>query len=219
MIIAALNEEQFIGQAVASAFESGALEVILADGGSSDRTREIGSECGARVISCERMRSQQFNAAAAAATGNHLIFLHADTTLPAGAADAVHEALSGKAHFGGFQLRFAEPGIRLRLAEQLINLRSRITRCPWGDQAQFIDRATFLAVGGFRPIPLMEDYAMAVTMKRRGRTLILPMTVTTSGRRFQRKGSIATIVMNWRIIIAFRLGADPERLARMYRKE
>ncbi len=65
----------------------------------------------------------------------------------------------------------------------------------------------------------MEDYAMAVAMKRRGRTLILPMTVTTSGRRFQRKGSIATIVMNWRIIIAFRLGADPERLARMYRKE
>ncbi len=218
VIIAALNEERFIGEAVSSAFACGALEVILADGGSTDRTRDIAAERGARVVSCERMRSKQFNAAAATATGHHLIFLHADTTLPAGAADAVHEALNGKAHFGGFRLRFAEEGFRLRLAERLINLRTRITGCPWGDQAQFIDRMTFLSSGGFREIPLMEDYAMAIAMKRRGSTTILPLTVTTSGRRFQRKGSIATIFTNWRIILAFRLGADPERLARMYRK-
>jgi rSAM/selenodomain-associated transferase 2 len=219
VIIAALNEERFIGASVASALAAGAAEVIVADGGSSDRTRELAEAAGARVLTCTRMRSKQFNAAANAATGTRLIFLHADTTLPAGAAGAVDDALANGMVFGGFRLQFAEPGIRLRLAERLINLRTRLTRCPWGDQAQFVDRETFLTSGGFREIPIMEDYAMAIAMKHRGRTTVLPLTVITSGRRFLKKGSIATIATNWRIIIAFRNGADPERLARIYRGE
>ena len=86
------------------------------------------------------------------------------------------------ADFGGFRIRFIEPTRRLAFAAAAVNVRTRITRCPWGDQAQFIRRETFLELGGYKEMPLMEDYELAIRMKRRGRTTILPMTVTTSGR-------------------------------------
>ncbi|HXG57459.1 MAG TPA: glycosyl transferase, partial [Thermoanaerobaculia bacterium] len=123
----------------------------------------------------------------------------------------------GGARFGGFRLRFSEPHPKLRLAAALINLRTSITRCPWGDQAQFIRRDDFLAGGGFREIPIMEDYELAVRMKRAGRTAIVPLTVQTSGRRFLEKGLLRTAAINWRIIAAWRFGADPDELARLYR--
>ena len=145
-----------------------------------------------------------------------LIFLHADTLLPFAAASRVIEALAGH-EFGGFRIRFAESDVRLRLAESLINVRTTLTRCPWGDQAQFISRERFLAVGGFREIPIMEDYEMAVRMKRSGRTTILRESVTTSGRRFLRRGVLRTTILNWRIVAAYRRGVDPADLAKMYR--
>jgi rSAM/selenodomain-associated transferase 2 len=217
VIIAALNEERWIEAAVASAREAGAGEVIVADGGSGDRTRELALRAGARVETGQTMRSRQFNAAAQVATGDVLLFLHADTTLPPGACGAAHAALAAGATFGGFRIRFAERGIGLRLGERLINTRTALTRCPWGDQAQFMTRERFLAEGGFREIPLMEDYELAVRMKRKGRSVLLPLYVTTSGRRFLKKGVIATVITNWRIVAAFRAGVSPELLARMYR--
>ena len=100
----------------------------------------------------------------------------------------------------------------------MINLRTRFTRCPWGDQAQFVSRGVFLESGGFLEIPIMEDYEIAIRMKRRGRTVVLPQTVTTSGRRFLARGLVRTSFTNWRIIIGWRMGADPEKLARIYRR-
>lgn len=99
----------------------------------------------------------------------------------------------------------------------MINFRTRMTGCPWGDQAQFLRRDTFLRVGGFREIALMEDYDLALRMKREGKTVVLPQSVATSGRRFLSKGVLRTAVINWAIIIRFRLGADPDELARVYR--
>ena len=214
VVIAAFNDEQWVGAAVDSAFAAGASEVIVSDGGSADRSRAIAADRAARVIASPPMRSRQFNAGANAAANDAIIFLHADTTLPAGAANAVAAALQ-RYEFGGFRISFAERAPKLRLAASMINLRTRITRCPWGDQAQFIRRATFVSSGGFREIPLMEDYELATRMKHHA--TILPLSVTTSGRRFLEKGVLRTAMINWSIIARWRLGADANTLARTYR--
>ena len=219
VVIPTLNEAASVGAAIDSAFAAGAAEVIVTDGGSSDATLALAQAHGARTIARERVRARQLNAGAEAATSNVLLFLHADTTLPAGACAAAEQALERGAHFGGFRLRFAEPQPTLRIAETLINLRTRITRCPWGDQAQFIARDTFTRAGGYRAdLPIMEDYELAVRMKRAGRNDVVPLYVTTSGRRFLEKGVLRTVAINWRIVIAFRLGADPNELASIYRR-
>jgi len=217
VIIPTLNEAARAGAAIDAAFASGANEVIVADGGSTDATVAVARERGARVIEGETMRSRQMNRAAADAVNEALIFVHADTLLPAEACTLVVDALAEGAVFGGFQLQFAERSLRLRFAAALINLRTRLTRCPWGDQAQFVVRKAFLESGGFLAIPIMEDYEIAIRMKRRGRTAVLPQKVTTSGRRFLARGLFRTSFTNWRVIVAWRLGADPEKLARIYR--
>ena len=217
VVIPALDEAARIGAAIDSAFAAGAAEVIVADGGSSDATVAIARDRGARIIEGERMRSRQMNRGAESANGDALIFLHADTLLPPGAADAVTRSLNSGIVFGGFRLAFREDAWRLRVAAFMINARNAITRCPWGDQAQFIRRDVFLAAGGFREIAIMEDYELAIRMKRRGRTVVLPQKVQTSGRRFLEKGVLRTAAINWRIIVAWRRGADPEKLAQIYR--
>jgi rSAM/selenodomain-associated transferase 2 len=215
-VIPALNEEQWIGAAIDAARAAGVDEVLVADGGSSDATLSIAEARGARVITGERLRARQLNRGAELASTDSLVFVHADTRLPLGAARAIRDALRGHV-FGGFRLRFAEPDPRLRVAETMINLRTAITKSPWGDQAQFIARKPFLANGGFREIPIMEDYELAVRMKRSGPTVVLPLHVLTSGRRFLEKGVWKTAAINWRIIASYRLGAPPEELAKLYR--
>jgi rSAM/selenodomain-associated transferase 2 len=217
VVIPSLDEQERVATAVDSALASGAAEVIVVDGGSSDETVECARRAGACVITGERMRARQMNRGAQAAAGEILLFLHADTRLPTGACPAVERALATGAAFGGFRISFAEPSLRLRAAAAMINARTAVTRCPWGDQAQFIRRDVFLATGGFREIPIMEDYELAVRMKHRGRAVVLPDRVITSGRRFLEKGVFATALMNWRIVIAYRRGADPTELAAMYR--
>ena len=208
VVIPTLNEELRVAAAVRSAFEAGASEVIVVDGGSVDATAQIARDAGARVLTGERMRAKQLNLGAREAANDTIIFLHADTLLPRGAAEAV---VAARADFGGFRIAFAERSLRLRIAAFLINLRTRITRQPWGDQAQFVSRAAF---PGFREIPIMEDYDLARTMKQR---VVLPLTVFTSGRRFLEKGVLRTSFINWRTIVQYHLGVDAEELARRYR--
>jgi rSAM/selenodomain-associated transferase 2 len=217
VIIPTLNEEEWIAGAVESAIGAGAAEVVVVDGGSADRTARFATAAGARVLLAERMRARQLNRGVQAASNESLIILHADSRLPAGAAAAVHDALQRGALFGAFRLRFLEPAWRLRVAAFLINVRSIVLRGPWGDQAHFIARQTLLHDGGFREIPILEDYELALRMKRAGRTTILPLTVTTSGRRFLQKGVLRTAATNWRIIYLYRRGTDAAQLARIYR--
>jgi rSAM/selenodomain-associated transferase 2 len=218
VIIPTLNEEDWIAGAVTSGFAAGAAEVIVVDGGSVDRTPRKATGAGARMLLSEPMRARQLNLGADAASHETLIFLHADSRLPTGAAGVVEDALMKGADFGGFRIAFAEPSHRLRVAAAMINLRTSVTRCPWGDQAQFIRREMFLKAGGFLEMPLMEDYELAMRMKRSGRSVLLPMTVTTSGRRFLRKGVLRTAAHNWWTIICYRMGADIDALARGYRR-
>jgi rSAM/selenodomain-associated transferase 2 len=196
VVIPTLNEELRVAAAVRSAFEAGASEVIVVDGGSADATVQVSRDAGARVLEGERMRAKQLNVGAREASNDTIIFLHADTLLPRGAAEAVR---SSGATFGGFRISFAERSLRLRIAAFLINLRTKITRQPWGDQAQFVARTAF---PGFREIPIMEDYDLAQRMKPR---VVLPLTVITSGRRFLEQGMLRTVAFNWRTILAFHL--------------
>ena len=217
VVIPALNEEEWIAGAVASALEAGAAEVIVVDGGSGDRTARFATAAGARVILSDPTRGRQLNRGAETASNQSLIFLHADSRLPPGAAAAVEDALTHGTRFGGFRIRFSEQARKLRIAEAMINVRSAITGAPWGDQAQFVARSTLLDSGGFREIPIMEDYELAQRMRRAGPTRILPLSVTTSGRRFLQKGLLRTTALNWSIIVKYRFGVDPKKLARAYR--
>jgi len=218
VVIPTRNEEERVSAAIASAFAAGAAEVIVADGGSDDGTLRVAAAAGARTLSGQTMRASQLNRGAETASGEAVIFLHADTLLPAGACAAVAHAIERGTEFGGFRLAFPESDRRLRFVAALINFRTRLTRCPWGDQAQFVRRDLFLSLGGFREMPIMEDYDLARRMKKRGRVALLPLIVTTSGRRFLRKGLIRTAAINWSTIIRWHLGADPEELARRYRE-
>lgn len=207
-IIPTLNEEAHIGATIDAARAAGVDEIIVADGGSADATIAIAQARGARVITGERLRAKQLNRGASEATGDVLIFLHADTLLPLGAADAVLHANAG---CGGFLVEFIEPGLRLAYVAFMINARTRLTRAPWGDQTQFFRRDAF---PGYPEIPIMEDYVAARRMKR---AAIVPLKVRTSGRRFLTKGVIRASTINWLIITAYHLGVSTERLARWYR--
>ena len=212
-IIPTLNEEWRLGGTIDAAWAAGVAEIIVADAGSTDRTVRIAETCGARVIGGERMRARQLNAGAAAASHEALIFLHADTFLPHRAAEAVVRALEGGADFGGFQVEFIEGGPRLAYVAFMINRRTRLTRAPWGDQAQFCRKSAF---PGYPEIPIMEDYALARQMRKHA--AVLPLKVHTSGRRFLSKGVMRTSAINWTIITAWHLGVSPERLAEWYRR-
>lgn len=216
VVIPTLNEQASIAATIDAARAAGAAEVIVADGGSSDATIAIATERGARVITGERLRASQINRGIETAAHETIIIVHADTHLPAGAADAVEAALNDGAIFGGFRVAFIEG---LAFVAFMINARTRLTRKPWGDQAQFARRETFLRLGGYPQFPIMEDYELARRMKRAGRVAILPMTVRTSGRRFLANGTIRTTMINWLIIAAYHLGVRTERLARWYRPE
>ncbi|MBI2213303.1 MAG: TIGR04283 family arsenosugar biosynthesis glycosyltransferase [Acidobacteria bacterium] len=216
VIIPTLNEEASIERAIASAFEIDASEVVVSDGGSSDQTLEIAARSGATLMTSARMRAQQMNEAARSTAAEILVFLHADTTLPTGAGEMIRKAAERGAAFGGFRIRFSEGGPRLRMAAAMINLRTSLTRCPWGDQAQFVTRERFETVRGFREIPIMEDYDFARRMKALGSVALLPGAVSTSGRRFLQRGVLATAATNWRIILSYHLGVAPEELRRLY---
>jgi rSAM/selenodomain-associated transferase 2 len=213
-IIPALNEANTIAGAIDAARAAGVAEVIVADGGSSDDTVAVAASRGARVITGESLRAAQINRGIDAASHENVVVVHADTLLPPGAATAIEQALDGGAGFGAFQVSFLEGGARLAIVAFMINARTRITRKPWGDQAQFGRRETLR----YPLFPIMEDYELARRMKRAGRVAILPLTVSTSGRRFLAKGVMRTAVINWMIIVAYHCGVSPERLARWYRR-
>jgi uncharacterized protein len=209
VIIPTLNEEAHLGATIDAAFAAGAAEVLVCDGGSSDATLAIAAQHGARVIAGERRRARQLNRGAAEARHDWLLFVHADTLLPAGACAAVTQS---NADFGGFLIDFVEPGWRLRYVAFMVNIRTKFTRAPWGDQAHFARRSAF---PGYPDYPLMEDYELARRMRRRA--AILPLRVRTSGRRFLNKGVVWTSIVNWTIVLAYHCGVPPERLAQWYR--
>jgi rSAM/selenodomain-associated transferase 2 len=193
-------------------------EVIVVDGGSADGTSAAAHPFADRVLSAPRGRARQQNAGARAAAGSVLLFLHADTLLPAGADRLVLDGLarSGRG-WGRFDVRLSGTRPGLRLVAAGIRLRSRITGIATGDQAIFVRRDWFLRVGGFPDIPLMEDVALSTRLRRLGRPLCLRACAVTSSRRWEERGIVRTILLMWGLRLAYALGADPARLAARYR--
>jgi rSAM/selenodomain-associated transferase 2 len=156
------------------------------------------------------------NAGARAARGAYLWFLHADTRVLPGALAALEDACSGGALWGRFDVRLSGRQPLLRLVERLMNLRSCLTGIATGDQGIFVTRAGFEDVGGYPEIPLMEDIALSRALRRRARPLCVRTPIETSSRRWEGRGLLRTILLMWRLRLAYALGADPRRLARRY---
>lgn len=211
-----LNEAAAL-PAVLDRVTEAADEVIVSDGGSTDGTAEVARSRGVRVVEGSPGRGPQLNRGAASADGDVLLFLHADTHLGDGALDAVRSAALGGAPGGGFLVRFESDESRFHLGSRIVNLRTRLTRCPLGDQAQFARSEVFAALGGFREWPVLEDLDFARRLKRIGSPAILEPVATTSPRRFLEQGVTRTIIVNWTIWALYFLGVSPHRLARLYR--
>jgi rSAM/selenodomain-associated transferase 2 len=192
-------------------------EIIFCDGGSADATMTRAAAAGDLVISAPRGRGSQMNAAAAQASGDTLLFLHADTRLPDNADQCLRDALASGGHvWGRFDVLIEGASRLLLLVGAMMNLRSRLTGVATGDQAIFARADAFRAAGGFPDIPLMEDIAFSSRMKRLGPPLCLRARVKTSGRRWERHGVARTILLMWRLRAAYFLGADPRDLAVKY---
>jgi rSAM/selenodomain-associated transferase 2 len=218
IIMPVLDEAAEVEAALAALapFRARGVEVIVVDGGSGDDTVAVARPHADRVIVAARGRAAQMNAGATVAKGGVLLFLHADTQLPDGADRQVLDALtrSGRV-WGRFDVRI-DGGNVFALISAFMNARSRLTGIATGDQAIFVSRAAFESVGGFPPIALMEDVALSARLKRVGRSLCLAARVVTSGRRWHRQGVLRTILLMWKLRLAYFFGADPVRLARAY---
>jgi len=193
-------------------------EVIVVDGGSRDETQELAAPLADQVIATRGGRGTQMNQGAAAASCDTLLFLHADTLLPLRADELIRVALSGGQHtWGRFDVRLSGQARMFRVIESLMNRRSRLTGIATGDQAIFIRRSAFAAVGGFPEIPLMEDIAISKRLKQLSRPACIRNRVVTSSRRWEEGGIWRTIIKMWRLRLAYFLGVEPDELARRYR--
>jgi len=218
IIVPVLNEAAGIAHALSAlqAYRRWGHEIIVVDGGSDDATRKLAAPLADRVLTSPPGRARQMNLGAARARGDVLLFLHADTTLPAQADERIAAALRAGARWGRFDVRLSGRHLLLRVIERMMNLRSRLTRIATGDQALFVMRELFRRAGGFEQIPLMEDIDLSRRLKRLAPCACLRQRVTTSSRRWEENGVLATMLLMWRLRLAYWLGADPARLVRDY---
>lgn len=219
IIIPVVNEAQIVGNLLKDLIDIGidGHELIVVDGGSSDSTVEMASRYTDKVIGAPKGRAVQMNAGAAIATRDILWFLHADTRVPANLSDIFLGISDAGRQWGRFDIRLSGKHWLLRIVERMMNLRSRLTGIATGDQGIFVARSLFKAVGGYPDIPLMEDIALSKALKRCSRPVCIknPRLITSS-RRWKEHGIVRTVLLMWRLRLAYALGADPGRLARRY---
>lgn len=218
VIIPVLNESAEIRDALAAlqCYRARGHQIILVDGGSSDGTPESARGLSDLTLVAERGRAAQMNAGAAVATGEVLLFLHADTRLPAGAGASIRSGLR-QAPWGRFDVRIVGRHPLLRCIGFMMNLRSRLTGIATGDQAIFVRRDLFEKLGGYAAIPLMEDIELCTRLRRLAQPVCLKARVTTSGRRWESRGVLRTMLLMWGLRLGFALGVVPEALAKRYR--
>jgi rSAM/selenodomain-associated transferase 2/rSAM/selenodomain-associated transferase 1 len=218
VIIPTLNEEMNLQRALDSVGSpSNNLEVIVVDAGSTDHTIEIAQRHGCKVFVGNPGRAMQMNAGAAIATGEHLLFLHADTRLPTDYRVEVERVLSSPVACGAFPLQIDAPGLALRMVESGVAFRSRILQMPYGDQALFFRSADFYAQNGFKQMSIMEDYELVARMRKTGRIGLASPPVKTSARRWIKRGILRTTIINQMCVIAYRLGFSDSIVGRLYR--
>lgn len=223
VIIPTLNEEQALGQTLAGLSSSLVLEIILVDGGSTDRTLAIANDfCtnlpNARLVRAPTGRARQMNEGAKAGRGDTFLFLHGDTQMPNDAPRIIESVLTDPAIVGGrFDVRFDTGSGWGPIISTLMNWRSRTSGIATGDQAIFVRRRIFERLGGFADIPLMEDIEFSRRLKRAGSTVALRHTVITSFRRWEQQGPLRTILLMWTLRFLYWAGINPARLSRWYK--
>jgi rSAM/selenodomain-associated transferase 2 len=192
-------------------------EVIVVDGGSEDGTVKLAQPLADRVLKAPRGRARQMNAGAEHASGDVLLFLHADTRLPEDADRLIAERLPGTAlAWGRFDVVIEGRPLMLKVIAAAMNLRSRVTGVCTGDQGIFVHRELFQRIGGYPPIELMEDIALTGMLRRRARPICLAPRVITSGRRWERRGVWRTMALMWWLRLRYFFGASPAHLRRLY---
>ena len=222
VIILTLNEEKGLDQVLLQTSALGFDEVVVADGGSTDRTIHMAEAFCARIpntglVRAPRGRGRQLNAGAKASRGQILLFLHADSRLPATAKQDIEGALQDDRVVGGrFDVTFNPQTRWGTVISTMMNWRSRWSGIATGDQALFVRRHTFEQLGGFADIPLMEDIDFTRRMKRMGRTAALRSRVITSFRRWETHGPLRTILLMWALRFLYWLGVSPYHLQRFY---
>jgi len=224
IIIPVLDESRIINRTLSLLFHSGfhrRAEIIVVDGHPSGTTlREI-SDFDVIKLTAPAGRGLQMNTGARHASGDMLIFLHADTRMPAEALNEIAAVLSRSENDlvgGAFDLKIASDAKIFRLIEKIASLRSRITRIPYGDQTIFLRRRFFLGMGGFELIPLMEDLALMKRIKNLGEKIVfLDARVCTSARRWEEEGILYCILRNWALTLLYLMGVSPDKLSRFYR--
>ena len=211
VIIPTLNEAARVCDLLGdlAAARGAGLELILVDGGSKDGTADLARPLADLVLETGRGRAAQMNTGARAARSVYLWFLHADTRVSPEALAALRAACGDGVPWGRFDVRLSGRRPLLRLVERLMNHRSCLTGIATGDQGIFVARAGFEAVGGYPEIPLMEDIALSKALRRRARPLCLRTPIETSSRRWEERGLLRTILLMWRLRLAYALGADP----------
>ena len=217
IIVPVLNEASGIAAALQALapLRARGHEVIVVDGGSHDGTPALAASFADRVLQAPRGRARQMNAGAAIAGGDALLFLHADTRLPSDADRLVAEALARR-RWGRFDVRIEGGPALLAVVAFFMNWRSRLSGIATGDQAMFARREAFESIGGFPDLPLMEDIELSARLKKHSPPACIAVRAVTSGRRWQRCGVLRTILLMWRLRLAYFLGARPDELARRY---
>lgn len=222
IIIPAVNEahnfERFLN--ALSSFRSRGAEVIVVDGGSDDGTLEIATPLVDRIATAPRGRAAQMNAGAALARADTLLFLHADSLLPKDAdIHILREMARTERVWGRFDIKIDSSHPIFLIVARMINFRTRVSGIATGDQAIFVRRDTFEAAGKYPDIPLMEDIALSKVLRAKSRPISIADKVVTSARRWHKYGIFRTIFLMWRLRLAYFLGADPHKLARLYEGE
>lgn len=221
IVVPVLNEGDVLLELASALRSVNASDKIIVDGGSAEDTADILAQInrqdGYRIIHSKPGRARQMNAGAALAHGEILVFLHADTHLPANIPALLAPVLSGEYDWGRFDVQFDDEHPLMRMVSWLMNTRSRITAIATGDQAIFVRTKIFRELGGFTIIPLMEDIDLCRRLRKIGRPLCLGEAVTTSARRWRQNGILRTIFLMWGLRLGFWLGIPPNRLARWYR--
>jgi rSAM/selenodomain-associated transferase 2/rSAM/selenodomain-associated transferase 1 len=219
IIIPALNEAENISNTLTNIDPSINSEIIVVDGGSHDSTVMFARSLGAKVISGLPPKARQMNSGAEIATGDVLLFLHADTLLPKNFDEYILESLDRPGIVAGaFELSIDSPIPALKLIESLANWRSRRLRLPYGDQAIFVQSKLFQQMGGFPNIPIMEDFQLMRCLRKKGEIVTLPVSVSTSPRRWEKLGILKTTLINQLVIVAYLTGIAPDVIARWYRR-
>jgi len=218
IIIPVLNEAPEIARYLLElqGYRDAGHEVILVDGGSSDATLLQAQGQVDRIVQSGRGRARQMNVGAEQAQGDVLLFLHADTHLPANADELIRKALEAGRVWGRFDVRLSGEAWALRIIETLMNWRSRFTGIATGDQAMFVLREAFSHLGGFAEIPLMEDIELSQRLKKISAPVCLHARVITSSRRWETQGILHTVLLMWGLRLAWFLGVSPARLHRIY---